>query len=155
MKLFLWSRKRLTNIISRNRDISYLKDDKLEMKLLFRKVEKVMSEKRPYLESDFSMDDLSKLVFVNRSFLSKTINKISHMNFRTYINSYRIKYAASLIKKDPRMRFRDVAYMSGFNSLPTFNSAFKDVMSMRPSDYFKTLSLNSEQSSPNRTTRVP
>ena len=39
------------------------------------------------------------------------------------------------MKKDPYMKVEEVAKFSGFNTLPTFNSAFKMIMRQRPSEY--------------------
>ena len=74
-------------------------------------------------------------LFCSRSVLSKTINICSGHNFRWLVNYYRIIYAAALMKKDPYMKIEEVAKLSGFNTLPTFNSAFKLMMKERPSEY--------------------
>lgn len=129
MKLFLKSRfahKGISPVV---------KDEAKDMNALYMRIEKLMKEKSPYLDGDFTIKDLSHSVYHNRAYVSKTINKVAKVNFRNYINSYRIKYAVELIKKDPRIKISEVASLSGFNSLPTFNSSFKDVMSMRPSEY--------------------
>ena len=57
------------------------------------------------------------------------------MNYSTFVNTYRVKHAADLIAKDPRMKMEEVAKLSGFNTIPTFNSAFKAIMNERPSEY--------------------
>ena len=69
------------------------------------------------------------------SFWAKAVNKYAGMNYSAFINSYRVKHAAELISKDPRMKMEEVAKLSGFNTLPSFNAAFKSVMNERPSEY--------------------
>ena len=95
----------------------------------------MMEEKKPWLDGDFCVGQLAKRLFCNRAFLSKTINICSGHNFRWLVNYYRVLYASSLMKDDPYLKIEEVAKMSGFNTLPTFNSAFKYVMKERPSEY--------------------
>ncbi|MGN1225881.1 MAG: helix-turn-helix domain-containing protein, partial [Candidatus Cryptobacteroides sp.] len=126
----------------RYKNLFYLSEDTRKLKMLFYKIEQIMKEQKPYLDGDFCVEDLARMVCSSKSYVSKAINMIGRSNFRPYINSYRVKYAADLIRRDPRMKMSEVASMSGFNSLPTFNSSFKSQMSMRPKDYL--LCIHSE-----------
>lgn len=145
MKLFLWKCFSKPKEF-KSRDCSYLNDDTAEMERLFARIEKIMREKKPFLDGDFSVGDLSQLVFRNKSFVSKTINKMASCNFCTYVNRYRVKYATDIIKSHPLMKKSQVAYMSGFNTVPSFNTAFKNELSMRPSEYPGTDSKRFQQS---------
>ncbi len=137
MRLFLLKRiiRRREEKRSVRGGANYLKDDTRKLKSIYERIERLMAEKEPYLDGDFSVEDLSAMVGVSRSMTSKALSRIGKKNFRPYINGYRIKYAAQLIKNEPRMRFSEVARMSGFNSLPSFNSWFKLETSKRPSEY--------------------
>ena len=115
--------------------VSYLKDDTQKLKALYDRIERLMEDKRPYLDGDFSIEDLSSMVGASRSMTSKALSRIGKTNFRPYINNYRVKHSLQLIKDEPRMRFSEVAHMSGFNSVPSFNTWFKMVTSSRPSEY--------------------
>ena len=120
---------------SGRRGITYLKDDTRKLKSIYERIERTMVEKQPYLNGDFSVEDLSAMVCVSRGLISKALSRIGKKNFRPYINGYRIRYSAQLIKNEPRMRLSEVARMSGFNSLPSFNAWFKQETSKRPSEY--------------------
>ena len=151
MKFLFWtipSRKKAYEC--RSRDFTYLKDEIDDMKNLYSRIEKLMDEKHPFLDGDFSIGDLAKLVFRNKAFVSRTINKIANVNFRAYINSYRARYAAALILREPRMKMSEVASQSGYNSIPTFNSSFKDEFNMRPSEYWSYARKHPELSFPMR-----
>ncbi|MBR6457147.1 MAG: AraC family transcriptional regulator, partial [Bacteroidales bacterium] len=115
--------------------LSYLEDNAPHMAKLYSRVLGLMEEKKPWLDGDFCVGQLAKRLFCNRSFLSRTINICSGHNFRWLVNYYRIVYAAELMKKDPHMKVEEVAKMSGFNTLPTFNYAFKLLMKERPSEF--------------------
>lgn len=116
-------------------DLSYLVEDGQRMSKLYSRVIDLMEEKRPYLDGNFCAGQLAKRLFCNRTYLSRTINICSGHNFRWLVNYYRVIYASGLMQKDPFMKVEEVAKLSGFNTLPTFNSAFKFVMKERPSEY--------------------
>ncbi len=120
--------------------VSYLKDDLQKMKKLYDRIEKTMEEKQPYLDGDFSVEDLSSMVCASKAATSRCLSRVGKTNFRPYINNYRVKYSILLIKKEPRMRLSEVARQSGFNSIPSFNTWFKSVTSMCPSEYLAELS---------------
>lgn len=108
------------------------KEDLLE---IFRKVERFMIEKKPYLDGDLCIAELSRSLYTSRPLVSLAINQCTGMNFRSYLNSYRVDYAASLIRSNPDTKLEEVSRMSGFNTLPTFNSAFRKKMGLTPSAY--------------------
>lgn len=117
------------------RDLSYIPDEEPVLRRLYDRIVVYMDDKTPYLDGDFSIGDLSRHMFTNKVRVSKTVNHCYGKNFRSFINEYRIRYAADLIKKDPRMKMEEVARLSGFNTMPTFNAAFKNFMHERPSEY--------------------
>ena len=118
-----------------SRDLSYLEYNTENMNRLFEKVKVFMENNNPYLYGSFSIGELSQKIYANRTHVSKAINRLAGMNYSTFVNTYRVKHAADLIAKDPRMKMEEVAKLSGFNTIPTFNSAFKAIMNERPSEY--------------------
>ena len=105
------------------------------MSRLYTRVVAVMEQKHPFLDEGFSLDDLASAVYTNRGYLSRTINILSGRNFSQFVNYFRVRYGAELIRKDPGMRLISVAQMSGFHSSPSFNAAFKVNMGETPSDF--------------------
>lgn len=109
---------------------------------LYEKVQQVMETKRPFLDEDFSLQDLSTLTFTNRTYLSKTINVISGRNFCQFVNYYRVMYSLELIKQDCHLRVSELSAMSGFHTVVTYNMAFKMYMNETPSGYVARARLN-------------
>ena len=99
-----------------------------------------MTEKKPYLVTSFNEGDLASALFTNKVYLSRTINHYSGRNFRQYVNYYRVMYATELMKKDRHLKVTELALKCGFNSVVTFNAAFKLNMNMTPSAYYGMLS---------------
>jgi len=130
----------LKNLIRGNlRTAPVQADNKTEemarMSRLYERVISLMEQKHPFLDEDFSLDDLVAAVFTNRGYLSRTINVLSGRNFNQFVNYYRIRYAVDLLRKDPNLRLINVAQMSGFHSSPSFNAAFKVNMGETPSAF--------------------
>ena len=53
--------------------------------------------------------------------------------FSQFVNYFRVRYGAELLRKDPSLRLISVAQMCGFHSSPSFNTAFKVNMGVTPS----------------------
>ena len=94
-----------------------------------------MMERRPFLVSSFSLEDLANALFTNRLYLSKTINRFSGKNFRKYVNYYRIMYAMELFQENKSLRILDLAQLSGFHTETSFYQSFVSVMGEPPSHW--------------------
>ena len=66
--------------------------------------------------------------------LSKIFPKYSSMSFHHYLQYLRTSYAARLIQRE-EMTLTEIAYLSGFGSVRSFNRAFLSVYGMVPSRY--------------------
>lgn len=111
---------------------------------LYKSSEEYMQKNQPYLDYSFTLSDLAGALCVNKTLLSKTINKLSGNNFCQYVNKYRVDYAISLMKQDPaRLKVTEVAIAAGFNSVVSFNMAFRLFLDDTPSEYMRTLRAKS------------
>ncbi len=114
-------------------------EDCSRMDELFERLEKYMKENEPYLDENLSLSDLATVMLTNKTYLSKTINYKSGMHFCPYVNKYRIEYSLKIMNKDNRVRVMELAVLSGFHSVSTFNMAFRLFMGDTPSEYMRTL----------------
>lgn len=114
-------------------------DESKRIDILFERVEEYMQKEKPYLDDMFSLSGLAMEMMTNKSMLSKTINEKAGKNFCQYVNSYRIKHAVALIKRDRRLKVGELSLMSGFHTVASFNMAFKLFMNDTPSEYMRTL----------------
>ncbi len=92
-----------------------------------------MVERRPFLVVDYQLQDLANSLYTNRSYLSKTINRFSGKNFRSYVNYYRLMYAMELFRANMSLRIIDLAELSGFRNESSFLNSFRSVMGEAPS----------------------
>lgn len=115
-----------------------------QMYEVYAKAVRHMETEKPFLEESFSLRDLALAVFSNKLYLSRAINAYSGRNFRQFVNYYRVQYSIELMKKDRKLRVIQLALMSGFHSVVTYNMAFKLNMNMTPSEYIHMLPLREE-----------
>lgn len=118
--------------------IQYVDSDSRSAEL-FNDVVRIMENRKPWLQDDFSIDDLARLAHTNRVYLSKSVNFHSGRNFNQLVNFYRVRYAVELIRKDPSLRMNEVSRMCGFHTVVSFNMAFKLNERMTPTEFAQSL----------------
>lgn len=109
------------------------------MDVIFERIQEYMENKQPYLEYDFQMSDMAEAVYTNKSYVSKTINAMAGKNFCQFVNSYRVRYAVHIMHKNPKIKVGELALMSGFSSMVSFDMAFKLHMNTTPSEYLRSI----------------
>ncbi|KAA1241435.1 helix-turn-helix domain-containing protein [Aquimarina sp. RZ0] len=109
-----------------------------DMEHLKIKLENLMHEKKPFLNSKLLKAELAEMLGVSNPELARLLNENIGMNFFEYVNYYRIKEFVSLAKTEraKQLTFFGIAQEAGFNSKTTFNKSFKKLMGTSPSTYF-------------------
>lgn len=105
----------------------YAKDigDAEYFRSVYKKCCRYMEAKKPFLVDSFSLSDLSAGIFTNKSYVSKAINLSTELNFRRFVNRYRVQYAQDLFRQNMSLRVVDMAQLSGCRSVQTFCAVFK------------------------------
>jgi AraC-like DNA-binding protein len=98
---------------------------------------KFMEEKKPYLDVDLSIHDVSDKLEIPRHYLTQVINGMLGKNFYTFINEYRIEEVKKLLADEDYSKYTltSIAFEAGFNSKSSFNSVFKMATGMTPSQF--------------------
>jgi AraC-like DNA-binding protein len=114
---------------------SGLKDKQAEAYL--EKLLKYVEDKKPYLDRNLSIQDLSESTGISRHHITQILNEKHGKNFFSFINEYRIKEVISRFndKKNDNFTILAIAFDSGFNSKTTFNAIFKSQTGMTPSEF--------------------
>ena len=96
-----------------------------------------MQLKKPHLQPSISLPELAQLLSISKHHLSQVINESFNLNFNDFINMYRIDEAMTLLqdKTNCSKTILEVAYIVGFNSKSTFNSAFKKHTGQTPKEF--------------------
>ncbi len=110
-----------------------------EKSRLVDKLQQHMQAHKPYMQPDLTLDELAGQLSVKPKLLSQSINEILQQNFFEFINYYRIEEAKRLLTrpKDKKITVLEVMYEVGFNSKSSFNTLFKKLTGLTPSEFKK------------------
>ncbi len=97
----------------------------------------IMEKEKPYLNRNLSIQDLSSLTGIPKHHITQVLNEIHGKNFFTFINEYRVDEVILRLNDPVNNKFTilAIAYDAGFNSKTTFNSIFKSLTGITPSEY--------------------
>ena len=95
---------------------------------------------------NFTIEDLAEQVQSNQSYVSQVINQALKKNFRSFINSFRIREAQRLFSDPDTTKYtiEAVALQVGFKSRNAFRETFKEITGVSPTFYLKSLKEQSE-----------
>ena len=98
-----------------------------------------ISEHKIHLNPQTTINDLAKLIQVPAKQVSQVINQQFNQNFFEFINTQRIREAQKIIKssQDPKLTILEVMYQVGFNSKSSFNTQFRKITGLTPSEFKK------------------
>jgi len=124
--------------ISSERETKLILSEQIQHSIWTR-IELAMIEKKYYLHNDLTLHELATLLETNTLYLSKVINMHTGQNFSSFVNHYRIDEACRLLVADKQqvMSIEGIALSSGFNSKSAFNSAFKKMKGITPSEFIE------------------
>ena len=94
-----------------------------------------MEEEKPFLFHDFKLTDVSHVLPLNRTYLSRVFNEGFGQNFSEVVRTYRINYSKEILKKNSSIPMYKVAELCGFRSDSTYIKAFKQITGMTPNQY--------------------
>jgi AraC-like DNA-binding protein len=93
-----------------------------------------------FLDPELTLNDLAKKVQLPPYLVSQAINTHLNKSFYDLINGYRVEEVRKLLNdaKHQQYKILSIAYQAGFNSKTVFNSVFKKMTGVTPSQYRKT-----------------
>jgi AraC-like DNA-binding protein len=114
-----------------------LSDKESEQKLEV--IKAYMLEKKPYLQGELSIQDLSGMVNIPVNTLSQIINSKLNQNFFEFVNHYRVEEFKRevLNPANQHLSMLGIALECGFNSKASFNAVFKKLTGLTPTEYKK------------------
>ncbi|WP_057938744.1 helix-turn-helix domain-containing protein [Algoriphagus resistens] len=108
-----------------------------QMEQLFSRVSRLMIEEKQFKNPELTLKSLSEALKVSTQVLSMVINLKSQKNFNAFVNNFRVVYAIQLFEDSSYNNYTIsvIAYEAGFNSISSFNSAFKKQTGKTPQIY--------------------
>ncbi len=113
-------------------DSSYIED---VYKDLYERTVAYFEVKKPYLDNELTINMLVKDLYSNKLYISRAISQFTGRNFCQFVNYYRIMHSIESFRNNPELKVHELASMSGFNSIVSFNMAFRLFMGVNPSEW--------------------
>lgn len=104
-----------------------------------------LHKEKPFLQPDYSMDDLAREFDIPRHHLYYCMNKVIKLKFTELKKKLRIEHAKKMLQegKYKTLSIEGIGAQSGFSSRSNFFTTFKSEVGMTPTEYLE--SLNSDQ----------
>ena len=90
---------------------------------------------KPFLKGDLTINDIVKVVFSNKVYISKAISHYTGRNFRQFVNYHRVMYSMELFRSRPDLKVAELSEQSGFNTVVSFTMAFRLFVNETPSEW--------------------
>ena len=92
-----------------------------------------------YIKNNLTADDLSQsamaeMVGISRDYFSRIFKQVAGMNYSRWLNTIRLEKATELLADEGRT-LTEVAMLSGFQSIPSFNRVFREEKGIAPGEY--------------------
>lgn len=110
---------------------------------------KSMVEDKLYLDSSLNLPLLAKHTGISQKSISTVLNQHMLTSFNGFINEYRVSEVRNklLTSESKKKTIAGLAYECGFNSLPTFQRSFKEIVGQSPKEF---ISKNASKSGINK-----
>ena len=92
-----------------------------------------------YIKNNLTADDLSqasmaKMAGVSKDYFSRVFKEATGMNYSKWLNMIRLEKATELLATEDKP-LTEIAMLSGFQSIPSFNRVFRAEKGMSPGEY--------------------
>ena len=115
-----------TNVVPREDDI---------FKDIYERVLEYFEKEKPFLKGDLTINDIVSVVFTNKLYISRAISQYTGRNFCQFVNYHRVMYSVECFRKNPELKVAELWPMCGFNTIVSYNMAFRLFMGENPSDW--------------------
>ena len=102
---------------------------------------KKMETQKPYLDPELNLPTLAGQLDLSLNELSELVNRIFGENFNQFVNRYRVEESKRLLisEKHAHLSMVGIAFEAGFNSKTAFNTTFKKMTGLAPTDFKNTI----------------
>ncbi len=105
-----------------------------------KKILHLINTERVYLNPELTLNSFAQEANISPFYISQVISLRLSTTFISLINEERIAYAKKLLihPEHAGKTILEIAFISGFNSKTTFNTQFKEISGITPSEFRKT-----------------
>jgi AraC-like DNA-binding protein len=110
-----------------------------EAEELLARLDALMRKKKLYRDPDLTVATLARSIDIPPRLLSELINHRLDMNFRNYVNSFRLEEVKRLLSQDGSTKILEAAFACGFNSKGNFNALFVKTTGKTPREWRRSM----------------
>ncbi len=107
----------------------------IDTAVLLDRLNDLMNEEKYYRDFDISIKSTAEALDITPHQLSMYLNKKLHIDFRNYINRYRVEEAKQLLVEKLDHNVLTIGFHVGFGSKTSFNVTFKEFTGRTPSQF--------------------
>lgn len=104
---------------------------------LSERLQALMARHTPYINSQYSIQNLLEDLNTNEHRLSKVLRYNGFSGFRDYISFRRLQYFKEQAALNKELTVKELMFMSGFTSRSSFYRYFASIENMSPSEYLE------------------
>ncbi|HOO42336.1 MAG TPA: helix-turn-helix domain-containing protein [Bacteroidales bacterium] len=104
-------------------------------KEIYERIKAYLETEQCYRNPSISREEVAAAIGTNVTYVTRALNEYGGMNFKQFINSYRVQYAQEYYKRNPEARLIELCNESGFQSLTALNLAFRINIGMTPGEW--------------------
>jgi AraC-like DNA-binding protein len=103
------------------------------------RLQRLLETEKTYLVADLSLPVLAEQAGLSTHELSYVLNEGFGVNFFQFINAYRVEEAKRLLRSPQHQHLSivGIAFEAGFSSKTTFNTTFKKITGLTPSQFLQ------------------
>lgn len=94
-----------------------------------------MQREQSYRDRELTLSKLARLTGISPHHVSEVLNQHAGKNFNQFVNEYRVKEVCTQLNMSDTTPVLDLALKAGFASKSTFNTIFKKLVGMTPTEY--------------------
>ena len=102
---------------------------------IYERILEYFKNEKPFLNGDLTINDIVSVVFTNKLYISRAISQYTGRNFCQFVNYHRIMYSVECFRRNPDLKVAELWPMCGFNTIVSYNMAFRLFMGENPSDW--------------------
>ena len=99
------------------------------------KIISVMEKEKPWLDEDFRLESLSKILGIRRNLTSTIINRYFNCTFIELLHEYRICEAKKILENNSEVKSSMTGFEVGYKSVSAFYSTFHKETGISPQHY--------------------
>jgi AraC-like DNA-binding protein len=98
---------------------------------------RVMDDQRPWVDPDFDIGALARLLGTYPNAISRALNRAGNTTFYDYVNAYRLREARRLLTEpgERGLKIEALGRLAGFRARSTFFKLFREHTGQSPSEY--------------------